>query len=111
MCYNYGTYEELQDAYDHGWLTDDDVNLCPNHVTLGATTIFVTSYCTTRRGRKSWWYVSVHSLTLATVEMWDEIMGAYVLFGVVASIIDKARSVVVWKSLYTHGHGTVFNIV
>ena len=41
MCYNYGTYEELQDAYDHGWLTDDDVNLCPNHVTLGATTIFV----------------------------------------------------------------------
>ena len=29
------------------------------------------------------------------IEMWDEIMGAYVLFGVVASIIDKARSVVV----------------
>lgn len=34
MCHNYGTYKDLQDAYDHGWFVDDDVNLCPNHVTL-----------------------------------------------------------------------------
>ena len=94
IIYLFETFEYLLGQIDTRWSEDPGNSLFSDILmaTLGMLAVSQFAY-----KRKPLWYVSVHLLTLigasiATVEMWDEIMVAYVLFGVVASIIGTLIS-------------------